>query len=177
MNSDRRSFLTGACTGLCACGFSRAAAGQAATPAKPPLAAKWVGALLPQIEKNVDRATARTMIKAAATAHFEQLEMHKTLAPVIGNMEKFIADISEGWGWKVTYDKQAGVIVADENKSYCVCPIKKDAPALQSTYLCYCSEGFAERMFSTVARRPATADVIRSVLRGDKTCCYKITLG
>jgi hypothetical protein len=32
-------------------------------------------------------------------------------------------------------------------------------------------------MFSTVARRPATADVIRSVLRGDKTCCYKITLG
>jgi hypothetical protein len=179
MQSDRRRFLAGACTGLCACGLGRAAAetAPAAVPAKPALASKWVGVLLPQIEQHVDEPTARKMIKAAAAAHFEQLDMDKNLAPVIGKLDRFIAEISEGWGWKIEYDKAAGVIVADENKPDCVCPMRKDNAALQSTYLCYCSEGFAERMFATVAQRPAEAVVVQSVLRGAKTCRYEITLG
>jgi hypothetical protein len=177
MRSDRRNFLAGACSGLCACGFSRAAAGEAAPVPSPPLAPKWVAALLPQMEKHVAPETARTVIKAAAVAHFEQLGMEKNLAPMIGKMDAFIADISNGWGWKIEYDRAAGVIVADENKPNCVCPMRKDNPALQSPYLCYCSEGFAERMFATVAQRPAHAVIVQSILRGARTCRYRITLG
>ncbi len=42
--------------------------------------------------------------------------------------------------------------------------------------LCYCSEGFAERMFSIVQGSPVQAIVASSVQRGDPTCVYRIEL-
>jgi predicted hydrocarbon binding protein len=45
-----------------------------------------------------------------------------------------------------------------------------------SDVICYCSEGFAERMFSRVAGVEVSAEVVSSVRRGDLSCVYRIEL-
>ena len=184
MESNRRSFLMSACaTGVCACGFSRLAAGATGSGAEPaaetvkdPMPSKWIAALLPQMEKGLDRATSKKLLKSAAMAHFEHLEMDKMLEPHVGKLEPFLEFISKEWGWKIAYDKAKGIIDIDEAKDRCVCPLKHKDVALQSTILCDCSEGFAEKMFSVVVRKPVKAEVVASILRGAKSCRYKVTL-
>jgi predicted ArsR family transcriptional regulator len=65
---------------------------------------------------------------------------------------------------------------ADENKSYCVCPMVNRAEGIGSSVMCNCSEGFAEKMFSAVFGHPVKAQVISSVLKGNASCKYKITV-
>ena len=100
--------------------------------------------------------------------------MDEMLSSYIGNLDGFISFISEKWDWIVEYDKESKTIIANENKSYCVCPMVNHKNGVKSSAICYCSEGFAEKMFTTVAGVKATAEVISSVIRGDKNCIYKI---
>ena len=100
--------------------------------------------------------------------------MDKVLAPYVGDMTRFTQFIGDQWGWKIDYKPEIGVIVADENKSFCVCPMVNKEKGIRSSILCYCSEGFAEKMFSTVAGHPVKARVISSIHRGDDRCKYEI---
>ena len=93
-----------------------------------------------------------------------------------GDIEKFNQFIEEKWGWKIDYQKEKGILLADENKNYCVCPMVNQEKGVKSTIYCYCSEGFAEQMFSVVVGHQVKAKVISSVLRGDERCIYEITL-
>lgn len=183
MESTRRSFLTSCATGLCACGFSRLAAappaeaaGGEAKTVKDPMPSKWIAALLPQLERQVDRGTAKALMKGCAAAHFDHLDMGRQVAPYAGNMDAFLVFLSAEWSWKIEHNKATGQILIDEAKSYCVCPLNhKEAPQ-KSTLLCDCSEGFAEKMFSAVVGKPVKAEVIASILRGAKSCRYRISL-
>jgi len=99
MESTRRSFLASCGTGLCVCGFSRLAS--AASPAmaaegdvksvKDPMPSKWIVALLPQLERHVDRSTAKSVLKGCAGAHFDHLDMGKQLSPYVGRLDAFLA--------------------------------------------------------------------------------------
>lgn len=137
---------------------------------------RWIAALLAEMETKLDVASARAVLKAAARAHYDELEMDKLMQAFKGRLEPFLDHIGKEWGWKIAYDKAAGVIQIDENKPSCVCPLRKDAAELKSGYLCYCSEGFNERMFAVAAGRPVKAEVTQSVVRGAKSCRYTITL-
>jgi len=143
---------------------------------KDPMPSKWIAALLPQMEKSLDRETSKKLLKASAIAHFEHLEMEKMLAPHVGRLEPFLEFISKEWGWKIDYDQANGVIRIDEAKDRCVCPLKHKDVSLQSSILCDCSEGFAEKMFSVVVGRPVKAAVVASILRGAKSCKYQVVL-
>ncbi|GLH71750.1 hypothetical protein GETHLI_02520 [Geothrix limicola] len=183
MESTRRSFLTSCTTGLCACGFSRLAAASPVGAAegevktvKDPMPSKWIAALLPQLERNMDRGTAKSVLKGCAGAHFDHIDMGKQLAPYVGRLDAFLVFLSAEWGWKIDHDKAAGFIDIDEAKSYCVCPLVHKEAGLKSTLLCDCSEGFAEKMFSAVVGKPVKAEVVASIQRGAKSCRYRITL-
>jgi len=66
------------------------------------------------------------------------------------------------------------VLIADEDKNYCVCPIAVHNKEKDSSAMCYCSEGFAEKMFSLVSGMNTKAEVISAVRRGDTSCIYKV---
>jgi hypothetical protein len=66
------------------------------------------------------------------------------------------------------------VLIADENKNYCVCPIAIHDKENDSSAMCYCSEVFAEKMFSVVSGMNTKAEVISSVRKGDASCIYKV---
>lgn len=187
MAFTRKDFFKKACSaGACFCGFtSLAVQGSNLTEASDAvepddknrkLMQDWISTLLLNIDENAGDEECRKIMKPCALAHYNYLEMDKVLTPYIGDMEKFIQFINIEWSWKIDYNKETGVIVADENKSYCVCPMVNKEKGVRSSILCFCSEGFAEKMFSTVAGHPVTARVISSIHRGNDRCKYEITL-
>lgn len=183
---NRRAFIKQASclTGVCLCGFSSIING-ASTPANSSeeklnsldeLKYEWISTLLLSIDGNTNKDTCRTIMKACAVRHYESLKMDDFLSPYISELEKFNLLLEKEWGWKVSYKKDEGIIIADENKNVCVCPMVNKNKGVKSAILCYCSEGFAELMFSKVVGHPVKAEVVSSIHRGSASCVYKISL-
>ena len=180
MAINRKQFLKTACLGsACLCGFS-AIAGSALSEnknpeedSKTPLFQSWIALLLTNIDSSLGEEEIRKIIKSSALAHYNDLKMDSILVDYKNKPEAFINWVETSWGWKVDYNNENRTIIADENKNYCVCPMINHK-AGKYPALCYCSEGFAEKMFSTVIGQPVSATVISSVQRGDKSCKYKI---
>jgi hypothetical protein len=114
-------------------------------------------------------------MKKCHGAHFDAIGMGGILEKYIGSMDSFINFLEKEWNWKVTYDKEKKTIMADENKEKCICPLVKEG-VITSRKICSCSEGFAERMFSLVLQKEVRAEVVRSYIRDEESCIYKITI-
>lgn len=187
MSLSRKDFFKTVCiSGACLCGFSSLALSanssesQNSTTEEPNkkeiLLKAWIARILENINHELNEEETRNVMKSCALAHYDDLKMDEVLKDYVGNLEKFIAWVEESWGWKIDYNKDLKTIIADENKDYCVCPMINHQNDSKLSALCYCSEGFAEKMFSTVVGFPVSASVVSSILRGDKSCKYKIQL-
>jgi hypothetical protein len=102
--------------------------------------------------------------------------MDSVLAPLRGDLPSFLAFLRSEWGWIVEHDAAAGVVLANENRDRCVCPLVPEEHGSDLGALCDCSEGFAERMFSAVTGAPVRARVVESILRGGARCRYRVEL-
>jgi hypothetical protein len=153
-----------------------AAAGLAPTPDVEGMARRWIAALLPRL-RELGAEPARSLLKACAEAHYEELAMDATVAGFRGDLPSFLDFLRAEWGWTINHDPVAGVVLVDEGRTTCVCPLVADGRGHDLGALCYCSEGFAERMFSGVTGVPVRATVTASILRGDPSCVYRIELG
>jgi hypothetical protein len=136
----------------------------------------WLARLLSLIDDTLTPEAKANLLKGCALAHYQHINMEQTVAPYKGNLQEFFRFLTEEWRWKVEYDEDARVITADENKSFCVCPLVQRQIVKDSSMLCSCSEGFAERMFSAVLDQPVKAQVTKSILRGDTSCVYTIQI-
>ena len=112
-----------------------------------------------------------SIIKKCSTAHFDLLNID--LDKYVGKIDEFLEFIEIEWQQKVEYDKKNGIIIVDENKDYCVCPLV-NSNIISSEKVCTCSEGFAESMYSYILQKHVKVKVIRSWLRDKKSCIYKI---
>lgn len=185
MTVNRKDFLKKVCfSGACLCGFGSIAFSKEVDDSnedkmqtqKLSLLQDWIASILLNVNDELDKGSARKLIKKTSGVHFENLKMDTLLAEYKGDLDKFTVFLREKWGWKVDYDKEKGVLIADENKNYCVCPIAVHSKEKDSSAMCYCSEGFAEKMFSLVSGKQAQAEVIASIRKGDTSCKYKIVL-
>lgn len=147
-----------------------------ASPAEESLVRAWIEAYRAALGPLKEGAEARAVIKSCSAAHYEASGVAARLENMGGSLETLVAFLEREWGWKLSYDEAAGLIRADENKDYCVCPLAR-LGFVDSTELCACSEGFAETMFSAALRRPVKARVLRSILRDGSSCVYEIDLG
>jgi hypothetical protein len=188
MSLSRKDFFKKAClTGACVCGFGPLvfASDNSDLPSAPSeeedrrltLVQEYLGGLLINMQDNLDSEENRKIIKQLAQVHYKELKMDEFLKPYENNLPGFIDLLEKEWGWKVTYDESTKVIIADENKSYCVCPMINQKAGIKAAALCYCSEGFAEAMFSKVAGHKVNAKVISSIHRGNDRCKYQIEMG
>ncbi|HNW52350.1 MAG TPA: hypothetical protein PKH79_14810 [Prolixibacteraceae bacterium] len=182
MSLSRKDFFKTVCLGgACLCGFGPVALAATSSPDpssdqdnKMQLFKEWIEMILSNIDSSLSEKEVRSIIKSCALAHYNQLKMDDVLAGYQGNLDKFIGWLETSWGWKVTHDRETKTIVADENKNYCVCPMINHAEGKKYPALCYCSEGFAEKMFSTVIGSSVSATTVSSVQRGDASCKYQI---
>ena len=184
MAITRKDFFKGMCkTGVCLCGFSSIALsanndnpGSANSPQddKMALVQEWLSDLLSNLGMDLGDEALRKVMKKSSIVHYKNLKMDDILSAYIGKLDEFIRFIEDKWGWRVDYNKTTGILIADENKNYCVCPVSHYKDGDNSSAMCYCSEGFAEKMFSAVAGVSASATVISSIRRGDDRCKYRI---
>lgn len=135
----------------------------------------WIAQLLSNIGNSLDEESIRKIMNKCAITHYNDLGMDGILAGYTGNLEAFMKFLEAEWGWKITWDATTRTLITDENKNYCVCPMINQEKGLKSPALCYCSEGFAEKMFGAVTGESAVATVVSSIQRGDNSCRYKIT--
>lgn len=185
-NIDRKEFFKKACiSGACLCGFGSVGFGNGTDSAesdtrvsteKKDVRQEWLAVLLSNISQELTERQKRKILKECASAHYNDLGMDKTLEPFRNNLEGFLAFLEEEWDWKINYDKKAGTITADENKDHCVCPVISGRQYPDLSSMCYCSEGFAELMFSYVTGASASASVVSSIHRGNKSCIYRIVV-
>lgn len=138
------------------------------------LVCTWLNELLAAFQAN-PAIGMEDAIKKCSKTHYDVLNMDELLEPFVGKPEAFYDFLHKKWNWIVTMDPDGNRIIADENKSQCVCPLVR-AAAVQTPNLCNCSEGFAERMFSKVLEKQVRVRVIESILRGGKHCVYEIML-
>jgi len=182
INMDRKGFVRSACmAGVCFCGFGAVPKG-ASEGIRPedeegnPVGQAWLVSLLSNMKQNMDPQQIRLIIKDSAKVHYDQLKMDELLSGYTGKLKEFTGFLEKEWGWKIDYDMETGVLLADENKDHCVCPILKNVINRDTSAICYCSEGFAELMFSKVSGTAVTARVASSVRRGDKSCVYRVEI-
>ena len=119
----------------------------------------------------------KDILERCSECHYTANNMDELLSEYVGNIEGFIDFLTRQWGWKITYDHIKSIIIADENKPVCVCPIVTAAKGKKiSSNLCFCSEGFAARMFTKVTGHEVKTKIVSSILRGDAHCAYEIRL-
>ena len=170
------------CAGACLCGFGAIGLSNNIETSNPTnesnnkLNREWLAILLSNISEQIEENEKRNILKGCAYAHYASLVMDTVLAHYKHDLDKFISFLESEWGWKIEYNKKDNTIIADENKQVCVCPIAESIQNSNLSSLCYCSEGFAELMFSYIVQRPVSATVISSIHRGNKSCKYKIEL-
>lgn len=185
MSISRKNFLKGICfSGACICGFGSIAFSQETSETaestsivqnkQAVLAQEWIARLLETASQEPDQESICQILRKTADVHYHDLKMDMLLTEYEGNLEKFIQFLQNSWDWKIDYDPQKNILIADENKNYCVCPIAQYRRDINSAAMCYCSEGFAEKIFSKIAKVPVKAEVISSIRRGDASCKYKI---
>jgi len=174
-NISRKDFIRKACaTGACLCGAGCMGFANDIFGVEEAMPRQWLSLLLGHIDGMADEVQKRSLLKGCAQAHYNHLKLTELLAPYRNNPDAFVQYLESGWGWKVSHDKATRTILADENKDHCVCPVAAPLPQKGPAALCYCSEGFAEAMFSFVLRRPVSATVVSSILRGGERCVYRI---
>lgn len=194
--TDRRSFLKTIGCFACMCGFGSIFKISAANIVAPKIedtnsnennqiiselekneafALHWITELLESLEaSDLSEQQKRIIIKQTSRAHHDLLNVPLMVEPYIGKPAEFIEFLQNAWGWIVTENKPERTLIVNENKPFCVCPLLKKSVDKLLPALCYCSEGFAERMFSLVYEKPVSVKVAASVQRGDPSCVYHI---
>jgi hypothetical protein len=185
MNINRKDFVKKACvSGACLCGFSSLLAGNPGTNImcsssdqddKQKMFQDYLAKLFSNIDSTLKQSDKRKIIKDCALIHYDNVKMDEVLKPFIGNLDSFLSFLKEQGHWKIEYNSKTKTIIADENKDYCPCPLIEKEKRISGA-ICYCSEGFTEKMFSTVLQKPVSASVISSIQRGGSKCVYKITI-
>lgn len=136
--------------------------------------AEWLNCLLKTLENGGDRIG--NLFERCAVFHYEANQMDTLLEPYIGDLQGFLGFLEKEWNWKICWSEEENVILADENKEYCVCPVTGRISGEVSPILCDCSAAFARKMFSKVCGKEVRASVKRSFLRDGKSCIYQIRL-
>lgn len=183
--STRRDFFKSACmSGICLCGFSSLAQGKVmnaldALEGAPDneggkMFLRWITEVLGNLDANLPKDEIRKIVKSASIADHISLGMDEVLAPYKGKLDEFVKFLEKEWGWKISFEDNKRVIIADEDKPVCVCPLVRNAEGRKFPALCYCSEGFAERMFSVACAKQVHATVVSSIQWGDERCVYRI---
>jgi len=179
---DRKEFLRGCATGLCACAATCLPAGALAEPAKPddwrlPFVKQRYAKLLGSLSQKMDKTALAAALQdvGAFCASQSETRAQKFRGDIEGYCKSFKEGALQDSAMDVTYDKARNTVTSAYNPGGdCTCPFNSLAsktPAVE----CECSVGWARHMFGIVMEREVKVALKESVLRGGKVCKFEIT--
>lgn len=139
----------------------------------------WTKNLLDIVDAAVDGENKAVNMKEALFQCSSICYKNKGMDDLIGkfrNMDDFFGFLINEWDWKFSYNREKNELLCDENKSECICPVAKACNFNISPSMCYCTEGMLKRIFETALNRTVTTTMVTSVLRGGRSCVYKIVI-
>ncbi len=168
-----------------------ARAGGATGAGETPLAARVkqgqqvIKRMMAELDRQVDQPTRRRIMEACGRQCFEGSRPAGP-KPTAETAAKFMNGIRKYVGPENVRDSAAGTVVYfhySQNPEglktadgYCLCPIFEDAPKDVSPTYCDCSVGYVRTMFQQATGRETRVELTGSVLRGDRTCTFTVTL-
>ncbi len=185
---NRNDFLKTCVSGLCGCsvlGFlARADAHAEETSPAPVLkvtdvnmlqrklntAQERFAKLMTVLQENVDEATQQKILqnlgRKCAGDYLPALAENKI------NVRGFLAEMRSSWVEKTEYDEAAGTVRIVGKQSQGCCPLAK--PGVTPSLFCACSLGHMQAVFSFLLNKPVNVDLEDSILRGGKSCVFRI---
>jgi hypothetical protein len=174
---DRKEFLKGCATGLCAC----AVAGMPAIAAETPKPEDW---RLPFVKRRFAKllgSLGRHMDEPALSASIQELgeycasESDERTKKFAGNPDGYAAEVAK-YGTTVTHDDARRVYTLTyDPKGDCFCPFNSLA-AKTPGVMCECSVGNTRHTWSTVLQQEVKVELKEAVLRGGKRCKFEIRI-
>jgi hypothetical protein len=198
---NRKEFLSGigkACACSCACALAASldpAHAQDSTKhtEKRPrsqermeFAEKWTVRFFDVLDANLDEPTRNKIMmangKACLLASQKEAKRQPRTTPL--TLEDFAKRVKE---------KESSDYRVEENVLYfqytaaaetglpspgnhCLCPMVESKPAGLSPTFCLCSLGYVKEMHEQMFMKPVEVELLSSVLRGDPSCKFKITV-
>ena len=92
----------------------------------------------------------------------------------IHNIDEYVECLRTDFGWTVDYDRNNRVLICWENNEACLCPIVRCAKEAVPGSMCYCTEEELVRMTQNDLGCSAKATVLRSFVRDNESCMYRI---
>jgi hypothetical protein len=174
---DRKEFLKGCATGLCACAAACLPTGALAEPTKAedwklPFVqrryAKLIGTLSKQLPPAEMAATMQELGAFCASEQDSKMEAFR------GKPEAYIKEATKN-GSVVTYDAATKTYTSSyDPKGDCFCPLNS-MKAKTPGAVCECSVGWTKHTWGIVLNKEAKVVLKEAVLRGGKVCKVEVT--
>jgi hypothetical protein len=174
---DRKEFLRGCATGLCACAAACLPTGALSEPAKTddwrlPFVKQRYAKLISMLSERMNAETlAATMQDLGA---FCAAQRDKEVEPFRGKPGAYIAQATKQ-GLVVTHDAAANSYTSTfDPHGDCFCPLNSLAAKTPGA-VCDCSVGWTKHTWGILLGKEPKVALKESVLRGGKVCKFEIT--
>jgi len=146
---------------------------------------RWAKLFFDAFDANVDAPTREKVMRANGRACHELAIKNRAFHELPHSVDEFVAYIHAFPGgrdvirregntvWFSYVQNPSGLKVAD---GYCLCPLVETGPAGLSGTYCFCSVGYVQHMFETMAGHPVRVELLESLKRGGKGCRFRIDL-
>ena len=124
---------------------------------------------MPGAKDNVD------LMRRASSMCWRAKGIDKMIEPIKSAAE-FLGCLQMDFGWTLHYDPATDIVICDENNTECLCPVVRAAKGKISPMMCHCTEGMLRRIFEVGLKRKVETEIVSSIIRGGKTCSYKIRI-
>ena len=175
---DRKEFLRGCATGLCACAAAclpkAAAAADAPKPEdwRLPFAKQRYAKLLNTLGEHVDGKVLSASLQEVGS--FCASQNDATTEKFRGDLDGFCKEMAKNGSTVVRDDARKVYISSYDPKGDCPCPLNGAAAKTPGT-VCECSLGWTRHTWGIVLGKEPKVVLKESVLRGGKVCKFEIT--
>lgn len=174
---DRKEFLRGCATGLCACAVASLPTRALAETPKPedwrlPFVKRRFAKLLTDLGKRTDGETLSAALQAMGD--YCASESDDKTRKFAGDPDGYAASVAK-FGGTVTHDdaRKVYTLVYDP-KGDCFCPFNGLAAKTPGS-MCECSIGHTRHAWTIVLGKEPKVELKEAVLRGGKVCRFEIT--
>lgn len=121
------------------------------------------------------KADVHEVLLGCGSKCFERMGLPEKLG-AMKSLDEYLDFLTEEWKWKLSFDRLTGELTCDENKTECLCAVVNSCQCQIAPLLCSCTEGNLKRNFETAFKREVKTKLVTSLLRGGKSCIYRITI-
>jgi len=147
---------------------------QITTATGPTKKARWVIGAMERMEALVDEGTRINIMEGCNCAKEGRIQKGKELLKKARDLDEFVEMLEQAHIVGSRLERKGDVIYSYYNRCYCGL-VNKSQEKIPLTY-CYCSQGYARKVFEGIFEKPIRVELLQSVVNGAPECKFAIYL-